>query len=42
MISEIQTQDAVVSVSAEKDVQYTIVQDTELAHVGGGNSSVHF
>ena len=35
MIVDIQTQE-VVSVSIEKDVQYVIVQDPELAHVGGG------
>ena len=41
MIADIQTQE-VVSVTLEKDVQYTIVQDIELAFVGGGTTTVHF
>ena len=40
MIADIQTQE-VVSVSIEKAVQYVIVQDPELIHVGGG-SAMHF
>ena len=39
MIANIQTQE-VVSVSVEKEVQYVIVQDPELAYVGGGSSTV--
>ena len=41
MIADIQTQD-LVSVSPEKDVQYSIVQDVELVHVGGGSGICHF
>lgn len=41
MIVEIQTQE-VVPVSQELNVQYTLVQDVELAHVGGGHSFVTF
>ena len=41
MIADIQTQ-ATVIVAPEKTVEYKIVQDTELAYVGGGNSASHF
>jgi len=41
MIADIQSQE-VVSVSLEKDVQFTIVQDIELVHVGGGTSTCYF
>ncbi len=41
MIADIQTQD-LVSVALENDVQYKIVQDVELAYVGGGTTTAHF
>ncbi len=41
MTADIQTQE-VLSVSQELDVQYTLVQDMELAQVGGGSSFVSF
>lgn len=41
MIAAIQTQE-VLSVSLENEVQYVIVQDLELAHVGGGSSTCSF
>lgn len=42
MIADIQTQE-VLSVPVEKAVQYTIVQDPELAYVGGGTGGMcHF
>lgn len=41
MIADIQTQE-VLSVSIDQDVQYVIVQDPELVHVGGGTTSMHF
>ena len=41
MIVDIQIQEVSV-VSLAQDVQYTIVQDVELANVGGGSSFVSF
>lgn len=39
MIADIQTQE-VLSVSIGKEVQYVIVQDPELAYVGGGTGGM--
>ena len=41
MIADIQIQE-VLSTSQELDVQYTLVQDVELAQVGGGSTFVSF
>jgi len=41
MIADIQTQE-VLSISIEQDVQYVIVQDPELVHVGGGSTTTLF
>ena len=41
MIADIQTQE-VVSASMEQDVQFVIIQDPELAYVGGGTTSISF
>ena len=39
MIADIQTQE-VVSIAAEKQIQYAFVKDAELIHVGGGTTFV--
>jgi hypothetical protein len=41
MIADIQTKEVLV-LSLEQDIQYTIVQDLELAHVGGGSGLMSF
>ncbi len=41
MIADIQTQE-VLSTATEQAVQYVIVQDADLAHVGGGTTSISF
>ncbi len=41
MIADIQMQDVVV-IAAPQDVQYVIVQDLDLANVGGGTTSMSF
>ena len=41
MIATIQTQE-VVSLAAEKQVQYVFVQDPELVHIGGGSAVAYF
>lgn len=41
MIADIQTQE-VLALSLEQETQYILVQDLELAHVGGGSSFCSF